>query len=268
MLARGELDLRGRLTDASNATLLARVSFEGQVLSGVYKPVRGERPLWDFPPATLARREVAAYELSRAAGLNVVPPTVFRDGPLGPGSLQVWIGSSECDDDGDPVPQEAGGGVIDLFRPKRVPKGWRSVIAGEDAGGRPIVLAHADDASLRAMAVFDAVANNADRKAGHVFRDVGGRILGVDHGLTFNRDHKLRTVLWGFGGDALGAELLAVVERLAFELAPSGAMYPKLGELLDPEEIAATAGRARRLWELGVFPAPVESYPTVPWPLF
>jgi uncharacterized repeat protein (TIGR03843 family) len=268
VLTHGELELRGRLTDASNATLLARVTLDDHVLSGVYKPVRGERPLWDFPPSTLSRREVAAYELSSATGLDVVPPTVFRDGPLGPGSLQVWIGSSEVDEDGDPVPQEPGGGVIDLFRPRRVPAGWLSVLSGEDAAGRPIVLAHADEPSLRAMAVFDAVANNADRKGGHIFRDLGGRILGVDHGLTFNLEHKLRTVLWGFGGEPLGAELLGVVERLAFDLVPSSPVYASLCGLLEPEEITATARRAGRLYELGVLPAPVEGYPTVPWPLF
>lgn len=281
VLTEGDLELRGRLTDASNATLLTRVTAGSTSLPCVYKPVRGERPLWDFPPATLARREVAAYELSRAAGLDVVPPTVFRDGPVGEGSVQVWVGESAFDEDGDPVPAEGGAGVIDLFRPDRVPDGWRPVLAGEDGAGQPVVLAHADDPALRAMAVFDAIANNADRKAGHVLRDVGGGIFGVDHGLTFNEEHKLRTVLWGFGDEPLGDELLQALDGVEWALGGAAGvprrsagerhlsgLRRRLDALLSRDEIAVTRRRVRRLIEVGVFPAPREGYPMVPWPLF
>jgi uncharacterized repeat protein (TIGR03843 family) len=268
VLAGGVVELRGRIPEASNATLLAQVTLDGVTLACVYKPVRGERPLWDFPSETLSRREVAAFELSRWAGLDVVPPTVFREGPLGEGSVQVWIGPGELDEDGDPVPVEGGAGLVDLFRPARVPPGWLPVLSGEDGAGRPVVLAHADDAGLRAMAVFDAIANNADRKAGHVLRDVGGGVLGVDHGLTFHEEHKLRTVLWGFADQPLGPELLEATEKVALQLTPSEPLHARLRGLLAADEIEITARRARRLFRLGVLPAPRAGYPTVPWPLF
>jgi uncharacterized repeat protein (TIGR03843 family) len=268
VLADGVVEIRGRIAQASNATLLARASLDGVTLACVYKPVRGERPLWDFPSATLARREVAAFELSRWSGLHVVPPTVFRDGPLGEGSLQVWVGPGDVDEDGDPVPVEGGAGLVDLFRPAHVPQGWLTVLSGEDGAGRPVVLAHADDDDLRAMAVFDAIVNNADRKAGHVLRDCGGGALGVDHGLTFHEEHKLRTVLWGFADQPLGPGLLAAVERVALELTPSEPLRATLRHLLARDEIEITTRRARRLFRLGVLPAPREGYPTVPWPLF
>lgn len=268
VLARGELTVVGRLSDASNATLVAVARLDGAEVFCVYKPVRGERPLWDFPEATLGRREVAAYELSRWAGFDVVPPTVLREGPLGEGSVQAWIDSGERDPDGDPVPPEAGAGLIDLLRPQRIPQGWLTVLEGEDVAGRPVALAHADAPVLRVMAAFDSVANNADRKAGHVLADDRSRVRGVDHGLTFNVDHKLRTVLWGFGGRPLGDDLLGALERLVDGLGPEGGAFARLCPLLSREEIRITRDRARRLWEIGEFPLPMEGHPAVPWPLF
>jgi uncharacterized repeat protein (TIGR03843 family) len=268
VLGRGELELRGRLTDASNATLLARAVLDGVAVPCVYKPTRGERPLWDFPRATLGRREVAAYELSSWSGLDVVPPTVWRDGPLGPGSVQAWIVSGRTDEDGDPVPPEPGAGVVDLFRPRAVPAGWMAVLNAEDGAGRAVVLAHADDPTLRAMTVFDSVANNADRKAGHILADAAGRVLGVDHGLTFNVEHKLRTVLWGFGGERFDPPMLDRLDRLAGGLRPGGELAGILAPLLSAAEVTATGRRARRLLELGEFPSPRAGYPTIPWPVF
>src|SRR5450755_847325 len=163
LLCRGELQIRGRLVDASNATLYASVELDGVQGRCVYKPVTGERPLWDFPSRTLARREVAAYELSSAAGWDVVPPTVLRDGPYGQGSVQWWVGAGEVDVDGDPIGGEPGAGLVDIVTPGQVPTGWLHVLRAESYEGSPVSLVHADDPGLARMAVFDVIANNADR---------------------------------------------------------------------------------------------------------
>ncbi|MFI7589136.1 SCO1664 family protein [Spongisporangium articulatum] len=261
LLAFGRLEVLGRITDASNATLYATVTLDGATVPCVYKPVAGERPLWDFPARTLARREVAAYRLSAAAGWDVVPPTVLRDGPSGPGSVQWWVGEPE------EIP-EPGGGLIDIVEPGRLPEGWLRVLDAEGPAGRPVVLAHADDPTLARMAVFDAVANNTDRKGGHVLRHAGGALYGVDHGLTFNLDDKLRTVLWGFRGRPLGDEELARLTRVETDLAGDTRLFDDLCELLDADEVARTAERARRLVRRGRYPRQPGDWPAIPWPPF
>jgi uncharacterized repeat protein (TIGR03843 family) len=268
VLSRGELQIRGRLVDASNTTLLADASLDGVSAACVYKPVAGERPLWDFPARTLAGREVAAYVLSAGAGLGVVPVTVMRAGPFGPGSLQWWVDTGEVDADGDPVGAEPGAGLVDVLSPDALPVGWRRILAAEGIDGRPVVLAHADDPTLRRMAVFDVVANNADRKGGHVVRDAEGGVYGVDHGLTFNLDDKLRTVLWGWAGEPIPAadrELLAVLAR---DLEGAGTVRAALADLLAADEIERTAERARALVTSGRYPRPSAGRPPIPWPAF
>jgi uncharacterized repeat protein (TIGR03843 family) len=268
LLSRGELELRGRLIDASNTTLLAVASLDGVSAACVYKPVTGERPLWDFPARTLARREVAAYVLSAGSGLGVVPVTVMRAGPLGPGSVQWWVDTGEVDEDGDPIGAEPGAGLVDVLDPGTLPAGWRMVLQAEGIGGRPVVLAHADDPTLRRMAVFDAVANNADRKGGHVVRDATGAVYGVDHGLTFNLDDKLRTVLWGWAGERIPAadrERLAVLAR---DLDGGGPVRTDLLDLLSAEEIERTAERAGDLVATGRYPRPSVGRTPIPWPAF
>jgi uncharacterized repeat protein (TIGR03843 family) len=268
LLSRGELTVRGRLVDASNATLLADVALDGVSAACVYKPVAGERPLWDFPNRTLARREVAAYLLSAGSGLGVVPVTVMRDGPFGPGSVQWWVDAGEVDADGDPVGGEPGAGLVDVLAPSELPTGWRRILDAEGLDGRPVVLAHADDPVLRRMAVFDIVANNADRKGGHVVRDAEGAVYGVDHGLTFNLDDKLRTVLWGWAGERIPAadrELLAV---LANDLDCGGDVRSGLADLLADDEVTRTAQRARALVSAGRYPRPTIGRPPIPWPAF
>src|SRR6516162_6160401 len=151
LLLEGELELEGRLVDASNTTLRAFITLDDMTARCVYKPIRGERPLWDFPDGTLAGREVAAFEVSRAAGWGVVPPTVLRDGPLGEGACQLWIDES---DDVDPLV-----GFVPLGE---LPDGWLRVASTEDEFGQPYLLAHADHAELAQMAIFDVVINNAD----------------------------------------------------------------------------------------------------------
>lgn len=269
VLSRGELEVRGRLVDASNATLYAAVRLDAVEVRCVYKPVAGERPLWDFPSRTLARREVAAFVLSAWTGWDVVPPTVFRqEGPYGPGSVQCWVGEAEVDSDGDPVEVEAGAGMIDIVSPQDVPPGWLHVLRAQSYEGTAVSLVHADDPALQRMAVFDVVANNADRKGGHVLRDAAGTVFGVDHGLTFNVEDKLRTVLWGWAGKRLPEDLLAGLERLAADLEGSGRLHDDLRSLLTRAEVERTAHRARTLLESRRFPRPGSTRHPIPWPAF
>ncbi len=260
LLARGDLDVVGRLVDASNATLLAQVCLDGVTRRCVYKPVAGERPLWDFPRGTLARREVAAYLLSAAAGWHLVPATVLRDGPHGTGSVQLWV-------EGGLV----GGGVVDVCAPADLPDGWISVLEAEGFDGTALVLAHADDAELAGMALFDVVVNNADRKVSHVLREpTSGLLLGVDHGLTFNLEPKLRTVLWGWAGARIGDPELARLGRLATDLRDPGvarSLAGQLAALVSEAEVEQTRHRVERLLATRRFPRPTPGrYPAIPWP--
>ena len=247
----GELEVVGRIRVASNATFLARIG----AVDVVYKPVAGERPLWDFPDGTLANREVAAYLVSEMFGWGVVPHTWLRDGPLGPGMVQLW---QERDEDQDPV---------DVVPSRAVPKeGWRVVFDGSDDRGRPVTLTHEDSAALRRMAVFDVVVNNADRKGGHILPLPDHRRVGVDHGVTFHVEPKLRTVLWGWLGEGLDPDEVAGVERVRAGLA--GHRDGPLSQLLSRRELAALAARCERLLRSRTFPAPEGDMPAVPWPLF
>jgi uncharacterized repeat protein (TIGR03843 family) len=252
LLRCGEVEVEGRLVDASNTTLRVVLTLDGLSARAVYKPMRGERPLWDFPDGTLADREVAAYLLSEATGWGVVPPTVLRDGPLGPGACQLWI--DEID----------GAELVGFVRPRRMPAGWFRIAGAYDDAGRAYALAHADDPRLARMAVFDAVANNADRKGGHVICGAGGRVYGVDHGVCFHVEDKLRTVLWGWAGSPLPADVLSVLRDLATALA--GPLGTALAAHLTRAEVAATTDRVGRLLATGQFPRPGEEWPAMPWP--
>ena len=247
----GELTLHGRVLPASNATFVGEIAG----VRVVYKPIAGERPLWDFPDGTLAAREVAAYAVSEALEWDIVPPTVLGEGPHGPGMVQLWRDEVE---DQSPV---------DIVLEGEVPTGFRHVFDGLDAHDQPVSLVHEDSPSLRRMALFDVVVNNADRKGGHVLPMADGHRHGVDHGLTFNVEHKLRTVLWGWVGEALTDDEVAGLRRL--EAALAGDLGRTLGDLLAPDELAATARRLSRLLSRGAFPAPASSaYPVIPWPPF
>jgi uncharacterized repeat protein (TIGR03843 family) len=269
LLSRGELEVRGRLVDASNATLYSAATLDGVEVRCVYKPVAGERPLWDFPSRTLARREVASYLLSAATGWGVVPPTVFRaEGPFGPGSVQCWVGEAELDADGDPVAVDPGAGLVDIVAPEQVPPGWLQVLRAQSYEGSPVSLVHADHPTLRRMAVFDVIANNADRKGGHVLRDAVGGVFGVDHGLTFNVEDKLRTVLWGWAGSRLPDDVLEVLGAITTDLESGGSLHDDLRALLSAAEVDRTAHRARRLLEARRHPRPGGSRHPIPWPAF
>lgn len=240
------LELTGRLIDASNAT------FTG-VLDGrqvVYKPVAGEKPLWDFPDGTLYLRERAAYVVSRALGWDVVPETWIAGGPHGPGMLQAWV-------EVDP-----GAAPVDLVAPGQVPAGFRAVLEARDQTGRPVVLVHEDTPALRRMALFDVLVNNADRKGGHVLA-AGDRRHGVDHGVCFHVEPKLRTVLWGWIGEPLTDDERADIARVL--------QHEETLELLDglsEAEREAFLARGRALLDAGVFPAPSGEWPAIPWPAF
>lgn len=250
-LVTAELTLTGRIRTASNATFLGSI---GDV-TVVYKPIAGESPLWDFPDGTLAHREVAAYRVSEALGWGVVPHTWLRDGPLGEGMVQLW------------QEQDPDVAAVDLVATDDVPEtGWKYVLEGRDESGRMVTLIHEDSPALRRMAVFDAIVNNADRKGDHILAMAAGHRHGVDHGLTFHRDYKLRTVLWGWLGEPLTDEENAGIGRVTEGL--DGDLGRDLADLLRAEEIAALATRCARLRSAGQFQAPAGDSPAVPWPLF
>ncbi|MEJ1115401.1 SCO1664 family protein [Paenarthrobacter sp. CCNWLY172] len=250
-LATAELTLTGRITTASNATFLGAI---GDV-KVVYKPMAGESPLWDFPDGKLAHREVAAYLVSQVFGGDIVPCTWLRDGPLGEGMVQLW-------QERDPAQR-----AVDLVATDHAQEtGWKHVLEGQDEKGRMVTLIHEDSPALRRMAVFDMIVNNADRKGDHILAMADGHRHGVDHGLTFHHDHKLRTVLWGWLGDPLAAGELEGIDRVAEGL--NGGLGQNLADLLSAEEIASLAARCERLRLLGRFPAPSGDMPAVPWPLF
>ncbi|HEY2552534.1 MAG TPA: SCO1664 family protein [Streptosporangiaceae bacterium] len=229
LLSHGTLEVEGRLVDASNATLYCTVTHDGSEAACVYKPVAGERPLWDFPEGTLAGREVAAYQVSRAAGWDVVPPTVYRDGPFGPGMCQLWI---DCDE------------AVDIVALSR----------------------RADHPALRDMAVFDAVVNNADRKIGHLLPAPDGHLYGCDHGVCFGEDYKLRTVLWQWRGRHLPGRAVGALRTLQQDLGRAGELAGQLAELLTASEITATRRRIEALLKHRVHPYPPDDWPAVPWP--
>ena len=228
LLVRGRIEITGRIVDASNATLFGTVSADGASTQCVYKPVRGERPLWDFPDGTLAGRELSAYLISEASGWDVVPPTVMRDGPYGPGMCQLWVDIDE---------------TVDLSE-----------------------LARSDHPDLRRMAVFDAVVNNADRKGGHLLPREDGRVQGVDHGICFSSEDKLRTLLWQWRGLPLSDEAVEVLSRLRAEM--EGALGEGLYALLTRREVRRTTERLDRLLTTRCHPQPSPDWPAIPWPPF
>ena len=252
MLTGGELELTARLLQASNATFIAQLRSGDRETQCVYKPVDGERPLWDFPDGTLALREVAAYEISRIGGFDLIPVTVLVEGPIGLGSLQVWVE----EDDREKHP------LVDLVPSSALPKvGYFDVIEGLDARERPVAVVHADNPQLRLLAVLDTLINNADRKGGHILASVGS-VFGVDHGVSFHTENKLRTVLWGWAGQPLQQNEIDCIIRVR-DNAPEA-----VESLLSDREIVALLERAEELLAEGILPDPGHEWPSVPWPPF
>ncbi|MFK0019305.1 SCO1664 family protein [Streptomyces sp. NPDC090798] len=257
LLALGELKVRGRIREASNAVLYCSVSYEGRDAFCVYKPVAGERPLWDFPDGTLAQREVAAYEVSEATGWGLVPTTVLRDGPYGEGMCQLWI---------EALPEADGDGLLALVEAEEPAAGWKAIGFAEVGEGETALLVHADDVRLRRLAVLDAVINNADRKGGHLLPAGEGRLYGIDHGVTFNAENKLRTLLWGWAGEPLTPEAVEVLTSLRDGLAPGAPLATRLAELITTTEIDATRARVEAMLASGKHPEPSGEWPAIPWP--
>ncbi|MEV2248649.1 SCO1664 family protein [Streptomyces sp. NPDC049970] len=264
LLAEGEITVLGQVRGASNAVLHCAVAHEGEERTCVYKPVAGEQPLWDFPDGTLAQREVAAYEVSEATGWGLVPPTVLREGPYGEGMCQLWIEAEET----------AGGDgaayglppLLALVEAEEPGDGWKAVGFAEVGEGRTALLVHADDPRLRRLAVLDAVINNGDRKGGHLLPAPGGRLYGIDHGVTFNADDKLRTLLWGWAGEPLTEDAVEVLGRLSAELEPGTPLATRLAELITAVELDALRARVEGLRSSGRHPRPSGDWPAIPWP--
>lgn len=232
LLQDGTLTLEGLLPWSSNYTFLGQVAQNGEQMRVVYKPIRGERPLWDFPRGTLAKREVAAYVVSRALRWDLVPPTVLRDGPHGRGSVQLFV---EAEQDAH------------FFTFHEEPP-FRGL--------------------LQELALFDIAVNNADRKGGHCLRLGTDRIVAIDHGICFNLEPKLRTVVWDFAGEPIPEELETDLRRFQAELAdPDCDTVRQLRTLLTAPEVVALQARLAELLATGRFPDPPEDRRPYPWPL-
>jgi uncharacterized repeat protein (TIGR03843 family) len=228
ILTHGELHVTGRLVDASNATLYATATLEDRELVCIYKPIAGERPLWDFADGCLAHREYAAYLVSDYLGFDLVPLTILRDGPYGLGMVQQWVDIDES---------------IDLAK-----------------------FFATDHPQLRSMALFDAIINNTDRKIGHLLPLDEKTLFGCDHGVTFHTDDKLRTVLWQWADEPFTPEEIALLEKAQISFA--GELGQLLSPLLTVQEIHETTRRVRELLSSGTFPLPNPDWPAVPWPAF
>jgi hypothetical protein len=233
ILSLGEISIRGEFLWGSNYTFLSEVTLAGEQLLAVYKPTKGERPLWDFPVNTLAKREAAAYHVSQALGWDLVPPTVYRkQGPLGPGSLQLYV--------------------------------------EHDPEYHYFVFSPADRQRLRPTVIFDILINNADRKGSHILRDANNRLWLIDHGVCFHVEDKLRTVIWDFVGEQIPEALCADVTRFLQALKPTkngpSELAQCLSAYLSRGEIRALAMRSERLISSGRFPPPDPYRRVFPWP--
>ena len=228
ILSQGELQVTGRLVDASNATLYATATHQDQSITCIYKPIAGERPLWDFSDGCLAHREYAAYLVSSYLDFNLVPLTILRDGPYGFGMVQQWVDIDESTD------------LAKFFA--------------------------TDHPQLRSMALFDAIINNTDRKIGHLLPVDGETVFGCDHGVTFHVDDKLRTVLWQWADEPFTTEEISLLKKTQSSL--SGELGQLLTPLLTEQEIAQTMRRVADLLSSGTFPLPNPDWPAVPWPAF
>jgi len=228
LLLQGELKVTGRLVDASNATLYATVTKDVDEMACIYKPIAGERPLWDFADGSLAHREYAAYLVSEYLHFNCVPLTILRDGPFGFGMVQEWINIDES---------------IDLA-----------------------TFFSTDHPQLRSMALFDAIINNTDRKIGHLLPLNKDEVLGCDHGVTFHPEDKLRTVLWQWADDEFTEGEISILKSA--QKALQSELATELAPYLTQEEIQMCLKRVESLLFTGKFPLPNPNWPAVPWPAF
>jgi len=228
-LHQGAIELQGQFLSGSNYTFLGKLTNGDLSFQIVYKPVRGEQPLWDFPRGTLAKREVAAFLVSEALGWDFVPPTIFRkNAPLGAGSLQQYI--------------------------------------DHDPNNHYFNFEEEERQQLRPVVVFDLIINNADRKSGHIFRDEQDHLWLIDHGLCFHVEDKLRTVVWDFSGEDIPGDILSSVGQLIDQLEEGEKLHHELRKFLKEGEISAMLARARFLYASKQFPLPPASRRSYPWP--
>ncbi len=228
-LQKGNMTVQGEFRWGSNYTFLAQIQYEDLSLRGVYKPTRGERPLWDFPPSTLAHREVAAYQVSEALGWELVPPTVYRrQGPIGPGSLQFFV-------EHDPE--------------------YHYFTFSED-----------DRQRLKAVVLFDAIVNNADRKGSHILIGSDNHLWLIDHGICFHVEDKLRTVIWDFAGDPLPDDLCTGMRLFRKKFDPPSSLVSELRGNLSADEIQSMITRTDEIMASGQFPNPNPNRRFQPWP--
>ena len=228
-LQNGDLELQGQFLHGSNYTFFGRVTHEGQQFEVVYKPTRGEQPLWDFPSGSLAKREVAAYLVSEGLGWDLVPPTVYRrKAELGPGSLQLYV--------------------------------------QHDPNNHYFNFTDADRQRLRPVVTFDLVINNADRKGGHVILDPQDHFWLIDHGICFHVEDKLRTVIWDFAGETIPTCLLDDLRRFSQDLRKVEETLPDLLQFLRMGEVNSMRRRCEELLESKVFPLPGNDRRMYPWP--
>lgn len=228
LLSDGEISVEGRLVDASNATLFVTVSDGADEMRAIYKPIAGERPLWDFPDGNLASRERAAYLVSEALGFSCIPLTILRDGPFGIGAVQEWIDVDES---------------VDLE-----------------------VFFREDNPQLRSVALLDAIINNTDRKIGHLLPRADGKLFVCDHGVTFHEEDKLRTVLWQWAGQDFTEEELSKLSQFATFL--ESVKATEIKELITSSEFQALLSRTQSLLSEKTFPEPNPDWPHIPWPPF
>ncbi|MEK6222871.1 MAG: SCO1664 family protein [Chloroflexota bacterium] len=227
----GDISVDGQFMWGSNYTLLCQVTHKDQKLNAVYKPTRGEQPLWDFPTESLAGREVAAYLISEALGWGFVPPTIYRiDGPTGPGSLQLYI--------------------------------------EHDSERHYFKFTDEERQKLRKIALFDVIVNNTDRKGGHVLIDLTqeDKFWVIDHGICFHAQPKLRTVIWDFADETLSDHACEIISKLREQILPSTPLHTQLSAFLSEIEIIAMIGRIDKLTKSGIFPSPTDKRYSYPWP--
>lgn len=231
-LNNGTLTVTGRLVDASNATLYAMCTVKSDGVERefpcIYKPIAGERPLWDFPDGSLANREYLTFLVSHWLELNLVPPTILRDGPFGTGMVQKWIDIDQSVD------------LMEFYQ--------------------------SDDPKLRSLALLDLICNNTDRKIGHLIPITDGHVYGCDHGVTFHSEDKLRTVLWQWAGTPFSEVEKKLLNQARDFFAAD--KVDLITGLIDDEEIVATIARIDRALNEGAFPLPNPDWPAVPWPPF
>lgn len=231
ILAEGEMQEVQILPHSSNYNLLTLVQLDDVELPAVYKPQRGETPLWDFTTGTLCKREVAAYLVSKALGWSLIPPTALRQGNFGLGSVQLYI---EHDSQAHYFTVQDDARYTDI---------------------------------LRKLAIFDFITNNADRKSGHCLIDRAGRLWAIDHGICFHHEYKLRTVIWGYSGSSIEPTFMRDLDRMRAILSDSKHAYTaRLGRLLSVDEQLAMIQRVDHLIARGVYPTPLPHRRNYPWP--